>query len=100
MATKKLKQGELANIRYSKQGKITERHVIPTSVPSNIKALDVTGLPEPLREKVADSYKEYADYIQQHLKTAFSFEDWLEHSKGIEIDPKWRTFKPDQTEVL
>lgn len=100
MSSKKLKAGILANIRYTKEKEVTERFIVPTSVPLNIKALDVTGLPEPLRQKVANSYSEYTDYINQHIKTAFSFEDWIEHSKGIELSPKWRTFKPDQTEVL
>ncbi len=100
MPSKKLKTGKLANIRYTKETEVTERFIVPTSVPANIKALDVTGLPEPLREKVADAYAEYTNYINGHIKTAFSFETWIEHTKGIELAPKWRTFKPDQTEIL
>jgi hypothetical protein len=97
-----LKVGKLAQIRYTKdgEGEGTERYVVPTVVPSNIKALDVSGLPEPLRAKIADCYSEYADYIKQHMRTAFSFEDWLQHSQQITIEPKWRTFKPDNTEIL
>lgn len=104
MTSKKLVVGSIANIRYTKntgsKSEVTDRSIIPTSVPTNIKALDVTGLPEHLREKVADAYKEYTDYINQLIKTAFSFEDWVEHTRGIEITPKWRTFKPDQTKIL
>lgn len=100
MTQPKLKVGELATIRYSKEDETTERQIVPSVVPTNIKALDVTGLPQALREKIADAYGEYADYLQQHMRTAFSFEDWIEHSKGIELDPKWRTFKPEKTEIL
>lgn len=100
MVKSNLTVGKLANIRYTKEDETTERTVIPTTVPSNIKALDVTGLPEPLQEKVAESYTEYQEYLKQHMKTAFTFEDWVEHSHGVEISPKWRTFRPDQTEVI
>jgi hypothetical protein len=100
MTQSKLKVGEVATIRYTKDDEVTERVVIPTVVPSNIKALDVTSVPQPLRESLGDHYTEYAAYLKQHMRTAFSFEDWLDHSKGIQLDPKWRTFKPDQTEIL
>lgn len=100
MAKSKLTVGELTNIRYTKEDETTERVVVPTTVPSNIKALDVTGLPEPLQEKIAESYSEYQEYMKQHMKTAFAFEDWVEHSKGIEVTAKWRTFKPENTEVI
>lgn len=96
----KLKPGRLSKIRYTKGEEITERHIIPTLVPLNIKAIDVTSLPLALREKIAAGYSEYLKYLDRHMKTAFSFEDWFEYSKNIELVPKWRTFKPDQTDIL
>lgn len=96
-----LKLHEVVSIRYSKgNGDVTERHVIPTSVPSNIKAIDVTELFEVQRKELADFYAEYAAYLEQHMKQAFSFEDWLAQTKDCTYTPKWRTFKPAGTQVL
>lgn len=95
-----LKTGLVTSISYLKEDDETLRTIIPTSVPTNIKALDVTGLEEPVQQQVAESYQEYAEYLKLHMKQAYSFEDWLEHTKGLELDLKWRTFKPEKTKVL
>jgi hypothetical protein len=83
-----------------KMTETTDRTIIPTAVPGNIKALDVTDLSEEKREQIADYYVEYADYISGVMKTAFSFEDWLSHTKGIDFTPKWRSFRPEQTKII
>lgn len=91
---------QLAQIRYTKDNEVTERTIIPTLLPVNIKAIDVSDLPEFQREEIASLYKEYSEYLNQHLKTAFSFENWLAMTRGVDFTPKWRTFKPDQLEVI
>lgn len=78
----------------------TRRHIVPTSVPTNIKAIDVSELSDEERETVSEQYAEYAAYLKQHMKQAFSFEDWLSQTKNVEFSPKWRTFKPAKTQIL
>lgn len=110
-----MRKNELTSIRYAKtiresieepagisvkQTETTDRTIIPTTIPGNIKGLDVTDLPVEEREQIAEYHVEYAKYINQHMKSAFSFEDWLSLSKGVDFTPKWRTFKPEQTEIL
>lgn len=99
----KLTEGKEVNIRYMKTGELTERTIIPTTVPiSNIKALDVTHLTEEQRATLARQHMEYRDYVRSLLSTVFKFEDWLEHTNQLDknIEIKWRTFKPEQTEIL
>ncbi len=105
-----MRKYELTNIQYSKDisessavdiFETTDRSIIPTQLPSgNIKAMDVTDLTVEEREQMAEYHLEYARYFSNHVKQAFSFEDWLSHSKGVDFAPKWRTFKPEQTEIL
>jgi hypothetical protein len=96
----KLKVGEVAKIEYTKDSEVTERVIIPITVPSNIKAIDVTALPGPIQDMLARNIQEYGEYIQRYVGNAFKLEEWLLHSKGIDISPKWRTLKPEQTKVL
>jgi hypothetical protein len=100
-----MRKNELITIRYTKvlsEGttESTERVVIPTTVPGNIKALDITDLAVEERDQIVEYHIQYAKYISNHMKQAFSFEDWLSHSKNVDFTPKWRTFKPEQTEIL
>lgn len=95
-----LKNNTLTSIKYTKGDEITERVIFPTSVPSNIKAIDVTDLFPVQRTELAEFYNEYSAYLKTHMKQAFTFEDWLSHTKDVEFTPKWRTFKPAQTEII
>ncbi len=73
---------------------ITERVIIPVEVPhDNIKAIDVTSLPEKERAELVELVKGYKDYLVQQRKNTFSFEDYVEHTTGKSVSPKWRTFK-------
>lgn len=97
-----MKPYKLQTIEYSKvlsEGTVesTQRDVVPISVPGNIKAIDVTDLDLKEQYDIADSYGEYAEYLDGHIKVAFSFEDWLSHTKSVDFTPKYRSFKPDQT---
>ncbi len=96
---------KVVTIRYSKvlsedEAETTDRTIIPTQVPGNIQAIDVTGLEVDKQVEISNLYSEYSDYLNVHIKAAFSFENWLSHSKGVDFTPKWRTFKPDQTEII
>ena len=95
-----LKANTLTTIKYTKGDEITERVIIPTSVPSNIKAIDATELFPVQRTELVAFYDEYSAYLKNHMKQAFSFEDWLSHTKDVKFTPKWRTFKPNQTEII
>ena len=106
-----MKSTELTHIRYEKatdlgggrKGEVTERYVIPTFVPQlNIKALDVTDLPEEERKQLQQLYAEYTEYYKQAVATLFTFEDWVSHTRGEDARPqtKWRTFKLENVEVL
>lgn len=100
-----LQPQKVVNIRYTKVLKeggteTTVRTIIPTVVPGNIRALDVSDLDVERQNEVAKYYVEYAKYIDVASKAAFSFEDWLTHSKGVDFTPKWRTFKSEQTQII
>ena len=84
------------------KGEITERYVIPTfTPPSNMKAIDVSNLTEVERQKMLDLANEYNEYRDHVMATVFSFNDWLEMTKGDTTTPiVWRTFKPENMKVL
>ena len=101
-----MKPYKLINIEYTKQlneneTETTRRAIIPTFVPQqNIKAIDVTDLPEDKQDELLEYLTEYNEYVKERQKQIFKFEDWLEHSKSVYIEPKWRTFKIENTEEL
>lgn len=105
-----MKATELTHIQYEKatniggtKGEITERYVIPTFVPNpNIKAIDVTDLSDKEREDLRLAFVEYTEYYKQMVSTLFTFEDWLQQTKGCDSLPdiKWRTFNIDNVKVL
>ena len=104
-----MQTNKLIKIRYAKTitedesqfvAEKTERTIVPISVPGNIKAIDVTDLAVDEQHQLCVLYEEYAEYFNDYSKQAFSFEDWALHSKNVFVAPKWRTFKPDQTEEI
>ena len=101
-----LKVHELQKIRYSKIDEkvgvqFTERDIIPTFVPQpNIKAIDVSDLTEEQQQEVQQYLQEYAQYVKDFQQNMFKFEDWVAHTKNVDIEPKWRTFKKDNTKIL
>lgn len=103
-----LKESQLENISYHKvevrgkqviHGEYKPRVVIPTYVPApkhaNVKAIDVTDLPEEQQEAMLEAWNEYQDYLEQQRKTLFAFEDFVQHTGRDLPDVKWRTFKPE-----
>lgn len=94
-----LHEGQLNNIVYKSASKeeVTDRVIIPTFVPSdNVKAIDVTDLPGNERVEILDLVNQYAAYKKQFMENMFSFETWVEHTKGKALAPKWRTFTTDR----
>lgn len=100
-----LKERIIQNIEYTKKSgndkEITQRAIIPTFIPkANIKAIDVTNLSDQDRDDMLQLFNEYFEYVTSQATTVFSFEDWVEHSKQIYIEPKWRTFKQQNTKTV
>lgn len=92
----KLTENQITTIVYDNEnkGERTTRVVIPTSVPKDvIRAIDVDSLDPAERTAMLEMYNQYREYTQQYIATMFKFEDWVEHTKGHEIKPKWRAFK-------
>jgi len=97
-----LKSHKIQQIKYTKDnGEVTERYVIPTFVPKpNVKAIDVTQLDEDTRNQLLSLLVEYNNYVAAQTNTIFGFEEWVEHTKLLYVEPTWRTFKINNTEVL
>lgn len=98
-----LNESTLTSVRYTKSdGEVTTRVIIPTFVPrpkhQNVKALDVTDLSEEERAMMEQAVREYNEYLDAQRKTLFTFEEFVDHTRQTTVDPKWRTFKPDQLE--
>jgi hypothetical protein len=102
-----LKENETGHILYTKEKdgtqEVTDRFVIPTSIPkNNIKAIDVTALEEDERENIGKLHAEYQTYCKLKMKTIYSFENWLEASHpDIDIpEIKHRNFKIDNIQLV
>ena len=101
-----LSERKIQRIRYTKSNKngdteVTDRVIIPTFVPKpNIKAIDVSECTQHERQEIEVFMREYNDYLESRAVGTFKFEEWVQHSKNIYIEPKWRTFKQDQTEEI
>lgn len=97
-----IKQHQVQKIKYVKDnGETSERVVIPSFVPkSNIKAIDVTEYSEEKQVELQQIMEDYNEYVKQQMQTIFSFEDWAAHTLNIDLEPKWRTFKKDNIEIL
>ena len=91
----KIRANELIHIRYENStGSVTERVVIPLSVPSDtMKAIDVSELGIAEREEMQGWANGYGEYLAAQRQRTYSFEDWVEHTTSVGISPpKWRTF--------
>ena len=88
-------ESQITSIIYEKDnGETSTRVILPVSVPStNIRAIDVSDVPETERENLADLLQKYRTYKDNIIKNMFTFEDWVEHTTNTPITPKWRTFK-------
>lgn len=89
---------DIWNIEYTNsKNETSAREIIPTTIPSdNIKAIDVSDLSESEKAHIKELLAEYNEYVEHHRASMFNFETWVNHSKGEEIAPKWRTFNKDR----
>lgn len=101
--TRSVQKHELLDVTYTNaKGEYSERTIIPTTVPpSNIKAIDVTGMDDEKREAIQTLLKEYSHYVEQCMETVYTFEDWFNHISGEKPteEIQWRTFSIDKLDV-
>ena len=96
----KMRPRTVNEITYtSKSGETTERKIIPMVIPSNIRALDVTGKTEEEISSLVEWSERYDKYREEHLKTVHSFENFVELESGQAPDVKWRSFNPNTTVI-
>lgn len=90
------------NIEYVKDsGDRSLRTIISTTeFPRNLRAADITELNEDEKSEMVSLFKEYDEYVHQHMSKMFSFNDWAEHTTGHPVEVKWRTFKQANTVVV
>ena len=89
-------ESKLCNIEYTSDatGDTTVRPIIPFSVPKDfIRAIDVSELSDEDAAAVVEMVARYKEYFSNHIKTAFTFEDWVAHTLNLHFEPKWRSFK-------
>jgi hypothetical protein len=83
------------------KGEKSTRDILPLYAPNeNIKGIDVTSLDQQDRDSIVECRKQYKEYVNNHMATMFSFDDWAEHS-GIKL-PKidYRTFNINRLKVV
>lgn len=98
---KKVNLHEIQEIQYTKGTEVTQRIIIPMIKPQpNIKAIDVTDLPENEQHLIAQHIGDYHEYVELHQSKIYDFETWCEHQNIQSAPLKWRTFKPEHTEIL
>lgn len=90
-----LTESKVALIKYEdSKGETTCREILPMSIPKDaIRAIDVSHLSFEEKTKLAEQVAEYKEYMANIIKSAFTFENWVDHSYGEVPDLKWRTFK-------
>jgi len=91
----KLVKHKEATIVYTKKnGDASTRTIVPTSVPGNVRALDVSDMDVDTKELLLSRLEDYSKYTHEILASMMTFEKWLDatHSKQPIDDIKWRTF--------
>lgn len=90
-----LTESKVANIEYvDSKGERSTRIILPVTIPKDtIKALDVSDLAPGVVKSLSNRIAEYNEYMATIIKSAFTFENWVDHQHGESLDLKWRTFK-------
>lgn len=93
-----MKRNNICDIEYvNSKNETSQRTIIPTTVPyDTYKAIDVTELSKNEQQEIQQLLEEYQEYAENYKANMFNFETWVNHAKGTEISPKWRTFKKDR----
>ncbi len=97
-----LEEGGRYFVRYiSLEGETTERTILPVEIPTkNVKAVDISDFHVEDQGEIQNLYRQYQEYRETFTKRMFSFQDWVEHSTGVVMDLKYRTFVPENLELL
>ncbi len=91
-----LYQATPSHISYRKDstGLVEEKFILPIYIPGElVTAIDIGDLPEPEVLKITQLQRDYSDYLAGIKRATFGFEDWVEHTTGEQIKPKWRSYK-------
>ena len=89
-----LTEAKITRMNYNEAGEQTTRTVIPMSVPKDfMRAIDVAELDPEAQQRMETLIAEYKEYMATIMKSAFTFENWVDHTYNEEITPKWRSFK-------
>ena len=91
-----LTESTLTNISYQsdRDGKKSDRAIVPVSVPKDtVRAIDVSELSAAQQTEMVRLVSEYKQYMDTIFKSAFTFENWVEHTYHETVIPKWRSFK-------
>lgn len=103
MTTLGLKRHEVAKITYTKgDGSSSTREIIPTNIPGNVSAMDISDMDADMRDTLLSHLSEYAEYSTEAMKQVMTFQAWLDatHTTDKVSGIKWRSFKPDNISVL
>jgi len=95
----KLTKYEVAKISYTKSdGSSSDREIIPTYVPGNVSAIDVSDMDDESRELLQTRLHEYEEFKVGVMEHLMSFGSWMEatHKKEPLKSLKWRSFIPDK----
>lgn len=93
-----LEHNQPTRIKYvDSKGSQTTRTILPLDIPiQNVRALDVSDMPDNKIQQLVKLRAEYSEYVKIHMSTITKFEDWVELTCGIVLDStdlKYRTFK-------
>lgn len=91
-----LTEANIAHVLYKsdKDGKKSDRVIVPVSVPKDtVRAIDVSELTSAQQDEMSRLVAEYKQYMDTIFKSAFTFENWVEHTYQETVIPKWRSFK-------
>lgn len=90
-----LKQTVPTNILYQKTdgAPAEKKFILPIRIPSHlVYAVDLDGLSEQEVEDLVQLHVDHQQYIDGIIKSAFKFEDWVEHTTGTRPTVKWRSY--------
>lgn len=97
-----LSEGTLASIVYTSEskGETKARTIVPMTIPKDsVRAIDVSALSVEEQRMMVALVAEYKKYMDSVFVGTFKFEDWVEHTTGMEIHPTWRTFKVSNIQI-
>jgi hypothetical protein len=98
-----LTEGVVQHIAYGSDNNDcnVDRYIVPVVVPNqHTKAIDISHLTADEQVHVASLVQEYASYVELNNRRLFKFEDWVLHTKGETITPKWRLFSLSKITIL